>query len=124
MSSGAWMVHLQFCWMVSFHGRTSSRCSGCRWMSAFGRCSKRYLRYWNRFKPLALAVSMMLSTAALALAPFGESLNSQFLRPMVKLRMARSQTLFFALFFREPCKPFVDSKELVDPLDGFFADAA
>lgn len=28
--------------------------------------------------------------SALALAPFGESLNSQFLRPMVKLRMARS----------------------------------
>lgn len=43
---------------------------------------------------------------------------------MVKLRMARSQTLFFALFFREFCKPFVDGKELVDPLDGFFADAA
>lgn len=43
---------------------------------------------------------------------------------MVKLRMARSQTLFFALFFREFYKPFVDGKELVDPLDGFFADAA
>lgn len=43
---------------------------------------------------------------------------------MVKLRMARSQTLFFALFFREFCKPFVDDKEIGDPLDGFFADAA
>ena len=43
---------------------------------------------------------------------------------MVKLRMARSQTLFFALFFREPCKPFCNGKELVDSLDGFFADAA
>lgn len=43
---------------------------------------------------------------------------------MVKLRMARSQTLFFALFFRESWKPFVDGKEFVDPLDGFFADAA
>ena len=32
--------------------------------------------------------------------------------------------LFFALFFRELCKPFVDGQELVDPLDGFFADAA
>ena len=21
VSSGAWMVHLQFCWMISFHGR-------------------------------------------------------------------------------------------------------
>lgn len=52
------------------------------------------LEVLERIQALALAVSMMLSTAALALAPFGESLNSQFLRPMVKSRMARSQMLF------------------------------
>lgn len=52
------------------------------------------LEVLERIQALALAVSMMLSTTALALAPFGESLNSQFLRPMVKSRMARSQMLF------------------------------
>ncbi len=42
----------------------------------------------------------------------------------LELLFFKLETLFFTLFFREPCKPFVDSKELVDPLDGFFADAA
>ena len=42
----------------------------------------------------------------------------------LELLFFKLETLFFTLFFREPCKPFVDSKELVDSLDGFFADAA
>ena len=42
----------------------------------------------------------------------------------LELLFFKLETLFFALFFREPCKPFVDGKKLVDSLDGFFADAA
>ena len=52
VSNGALKVHLRFYWMVLSHGRTSSRCSGCRWVSAFGRYSKRYLRSWNGFRAL------------------------------------------------------------------------
>lgn len=43
---------------------------------------------------MALKVSTTLYTAALAVAPFGDAENNQFLRPMVKFRIARSQILF------------------------------
>ena len=41
-------------------------------------------------RPFALAVSMILYTAADAEAPFGVSAKSQFLRPTVNGRMAFS----------------------------------
>lgn len=71
------MFYLQFSCIVSFRGRTSSMCSGCRCKSMFSRRSK---RYWNG------------GDSPLALAPFRESLNSQSLRPTTKL--------LFQLLFR------------------------
>ena len=58
---------------------------------------------------------------------FWQDLRLDVLKPCeisLELLFFKLETLFFALFFREFCKPFVDGKELVDPLDGFFADAA
>ena len=41
----------------------------------------------------------------------------------LELLFFKLETLFFSFFFCEPCKPLVDGEELVDPLNGFFADA-
>ena len=63
----------------------------------------------------------------LAKLGFWQDLRLNVLKPCeisLELLFFKLETLFFALFFFEPCKPFVDSKELVDSLDGFFADAA
>ena len=58
---------------------------------------------------------------------FWQDLRLDVLKPCeisLELLFFKLETLFFALFFRESCQSFVDGKELVDPLDGFFADAA
>lgn len=63
----------------------------------------------------------------LAKLGFWQDLRLNVLKPCeisLELLFFKLETLFFALFFFEPCKPFVDGKELVDSLDGFFADAA
>lgn len=67
------MVHLQFCWMVSFHGRTSSRCSGCRWMSASGRCSK-----MCPAEGMCLAGCFLVAGVAVCLQDSVESLEEVF----------------------------------------------
>lgn len=64
---------------------------------------------------------------SLAELGFWQDLRLDILKPCeisLELLFFKLETLFFALFFREFCKPFVDGKELVDPLEGFFADAA
>ena len=63
----------------------------------------------------------------LAKLGFWQDLRLNVLKPCeisLELLFFKLETLFFALFFREFCKPFVDGKELVDSLNGFFADAA
>ena len=57
---------------------------------AFGRRSNRYRRCQYGSRPFALAVSMLLYSAALACAPSGVAANSQFFRPSTNGRMARS----------------------------------
>jgi hypothetical protein len=43
-----------------------------------GTNSSRVYKYWNGFRPLALAVSIMLRTIAVAFAPSSVSWNRKF----------------------------------------------
>lgn len=55
-------------------------------ISASGRCSGRYARYFKGSIPLAFPVSIMKDTIILASAPSGVSLNRQFFRPTTRGR--------------------------------------
>lgn len=75
-------------------------------------------------EPFFMAQGVLDGFAELGLR---QDLRLDVLKPCeisLELLFFKLETLFFALFFREFCKSFVDGKELVDSLDGFFADAA
>lgn len=75
------------------HGMTHSRRSGWPRKSRSGNFSSSIFRYSLGGRSLALAVSTILYTTALALAPRTVVLNSQFLRPTANGRIAFSAQL-------------------------------
>jgi len=82
---------------LSDHGRYSFRSSILFLKLTLGRRLKMYTRYSKTVRLFSFSVSTMLSTVALASAPFGVSANSQLRRWVANGRIAFSASYYFIL---------------------------